>query len=400
MISAPAIFRSLACIGHGAKRRVAAGLLLAAVALGLPGAGPAAAQDDFFFFLRPPASVPQAPRERNNGWWPGNIFQPAQPRRAAPPPAAPAPPVARKPAEPEGTVYPSAEAASRGRRQPPSQFVLVLGDRMAGQLAQGLADAYLPERDRVAIVEYTVDDSGFLAPPVDWISKAPGAIASGRPNVTVLGLGAEDLKPITENGLVLEPLTDRWTEAYSRRVDDVLAALREKAGRVIVVGLAPVSNTGVSEDYARLNEILRARAARAGLPFVNVWDGFVDEDGKYLATGPAVDGQRRRLRYNDGIRFTRAGGRKLAFFVEKDLNRLLEDPAKPSTSVEGARAPLTLIGGPMRDKDLKPEPASLSADPARAATEALRQGVPPPALRGRTDDFSWPPPGLEAPAAN
>ncbi|MFG1401696.1 SGNH/GDSL hydrolase family protein [Xanthobacter sediminis] len=366
---------------------------------------PALAQADFFSFLRPPAPVPQAPRNRNNnGWWPGFGFQP---RQAPEPTEAPqaAPKKREPPPEPEGTVYPSADAASQGKRQPPTQFALVLGDRMGGQLAQGLADAYVPDRARLAIVEYTVDDSGYLSSPVDWIAKAPPAIANGRPNVTVLALGGEDLKPITEGELQLEPLTDRWIEAYSRRVDEVLAALREKAGRVIVVGVAPAASPGVSADYERLNEILRARAARAGLPFVSVWDGFVDEEGKYLATGPAVDGQRRRLRLADGVRFTRAGGRKLAFFVQKDLNRLLEDPAKPVTPADGAPPALSLAGAPVK-ADAKADaralpaavPAAATNAPAQATQRALKDGIPPPAVRGRADDFSWPPPSAELPS--
>ncbi|MFG1392983.1 SGNH/GDSL hydrolase family protein [Xanthobacter agilis] len=362
------------------------------------------AQPDFFFFLRPPAPVPQAPRTNRNsgGWWPG--FGSPQ-REALPPEEAPRlPPKKREPPpEPEGTLYPSADAAIQGKRQPPTQFTLVLGDRTGGQLAQGLADATVADRARLAIVEYTQDDSGFLANPVDWMAKAPWAIANARANVTVVALGAEDLKPIKEGDLVLEPLTDRWVEAYSRRADEVLALLREKAGRVIVVGLAPVANTTVSADYERLNEIIRARAARAGLPFVSVWDGFVDEEGKYLATGPAVDGQRRRLRANDGVRFTRAGGRKLAFFVQKDLNRLLEDPAKPSASLDNAPPALSLAGAAAKADPkaaASPTPAPMAVSTAQTATRALAEGVLPPPVRGRADDFSWPPPAAAPPPAS
>jgi len=379
--------------------------LLAAMMSGLialPDA-PALAQDDFFSFLRPPANIPSAPptRRNTNGWWPGSLFP--QPNTRQPAPTAPPPeqPVKRRepPPEPEGTVYSSADAASQGRRQPPSQFALVLGDRLGAQLAQGLADSTVPERAKLAIIAQTSDDSGFLNGNVDWVSKIPGAVAAGRPNVTILVLGSEDLQPIREGSQVLEPLTERWTEAYGRRVDEVLIALRERAGRAIVVGLAPVANASLSEDYARLNEIVRARAARAGLPFVNVWDGFVDDDGKYLATGPAVDGQRRRLRTNDGIRFTRAGGRKLAFFVQKDLNRLLGDPAKPNTSVEGGPAPLNLAGGPDGARPggrAEVSPVALTG-PSRSAAQALKDGVLPPPVRGRADDFSWPPPTAPGP---
>lgn len=380
--------------------------LVTGAMLGVDAGRPAVAQNDFFFFLRPPANVPRGnPRPQgqpqqqrppqNSGWWP---FQP-QPDLLPPP----QPPKPQPPAEPTGVVYGSADAASQGKRVPPSQFVLVLGDRLAAQLAQGLADSYVPERQRIAIVDSTADESGFLPTPVDWLARLPDAIAAARPSVTVVALGSDDLQPIKDGDTQAQPLTERWNELYSKRVDEVLAAIRDKAGRVIVVGLAPVANGQLSDDYAKLNELLRARVARAGLTFANVWDGFVDEDGKYMANGPAVDGQRRRLRFNDGVRFTRAGGRKLAFFVQKDINRMLEEsggrsaPTPDATS--GPERPSALAGAPTTGRDAA-RPDAIQATTqvstsAKAAAKVLKDGVAPPPVRGRADDFSWPPPGAE-----
>ncbi|MFG1373102.1 SGNH family hydrolase [Xanthobacter oligotrophicus] len=385
--------------------RAGLGVLLALLTLGLALATdarrPALAQADFFSFLRPPATVPRAAPKpqrpaQNSGWWP---FQP-QPQYEQPqqlPQQQPKRPAA--PAEPEGVVYGSADAAVQGKRAAPNQFILVIGDRLAAQLAQGLADSYAPDRARIAVIDNTADDSGYLPTPVDWITRAPDAIAAARPSVTVVALGSEDLQPIKDGEAFVQPLTERWLELYGKRVDEVLTALRDKAGRVIVTGLAPVANTALSDDYAKLNEFLRARAARAGLAFANVWDGFVDEDGKYLANGPAVDGQRRRLRFNDGVRFTRAGGRKLAFFVQKDINRMLEEPGKaqpgPDLATPSSSRPAALAGPPVPAKT--PDPMAVSAS-AKAASRVLKDGIAPAPVRGRADDFSWPPPGSE-PAA-
>lgn len=382
-------------------RLAVAGLLALALALAGIAAtpSPAAAQPDLFFFLRPPAAVPQAPRPNrqprpgSGGWW---IFQDTQPPQRY----IEQPPAARKrepPAEPEGATYASADAASQGRRTPPNQFVLVIGDKLADQLAQGLADNTVPDRSRIAIIENTADDSGFLPGTVDWLARSADAITAARPSVTVVALGSEDLQPIKDGDAVLEPLTDRWIELYARRVDAVLAAIRGKAGRVIVAGLAPVANGKLADDYAKLNEVLRARAARAGATFAPVWDGFVDEDGKFMASGPAVDGQRRRLRQPDGVRFTRAGGRKLAFFVQKELNRLLADPAKPGAdtpAAETASRASALAGGPgARAPDAALQAASANG---RAAARTLADGIVQPPVRGRADDFTWPPPAAAA----
>lgn len=394
------------CRAPAALPRRLAALLLALFAAGLAftcdAQRPAAAQNDFFFFLRPPADVGRQTRparparpNQNTGWWP---FQP-QPDQLVPPPQQ-QPARRAPPPEPEGVVYASADAAIQGKRQPPTQFVLVMGDRLASQLAQGLADAYVPERARLAVIENTADESGFLPTPVDWIARAPEALAAARPAVTVLALGSDDLQPIKDGDGFAQPLTERWLELYGKRVDEVLAVLREKAGRVIVVGLAPVANAPLSEEYSRLNEVLRARAARAGFPFANVWDGFVDEEGKYLANGPAVDGQRRRLRFNDGVRFTRAGGRKLAFFVQKDINRMLEEPGKVQSAPDATSGPagggaLSLAGPPV---PAKPTDAAVTVSASgKSVARALRDGVAPDPVRGRADDFTWPPPSAAPP---
>ena len=45
-----------------------------------------------------------------------------------------------------------------------------------------------------------------------------------------------------------------------------------------------------------LDELYRERAERAGIIYVDIWDGFVDEDGDYAVQGPDFEGQTRRLR--------------------------------------------------------------------------------------------------------
>ena len=404
-----------------ATRRCAAVLaaltapVLMALSLAMPlvvaGAPSAMAQGDPV--LRPPGSVPRPPANTGlnifGGW---TLFAPNKP----PPPAqAPAPPK-QPPPEPEGTIYSSADEATQGKKQPPTTFVLVVGDRLAGQLARGLADSYVTEKNSPAVIASIEDDSGFLPDPplgIDWLARLPDAIKAAQPNVAILALGSNDIRPLKDADQTVEPFTDRWNELYGRRLDEVIAALRSQARRVIVVGAAPVQSTATMADYARLNDLLRAHAARAGVAFANVWDGFVDEDGKYIAFGAAVDGQRRRLRFNDGVRFTRAGARKLAFFTQKDLARLLAEPTTGDTPVptDGTRAPLSLTDGQRGASALagaavsgasrpSAQPAALPAGaPGADSVRILTEGAPLTAVPGRADDHSWPPRVLGAPPA-
>ena len=49
-----------------------------------------------------------------------------------------------------------------------------------------------------------------------------------------------------------------------------------------------------------LNELYRERTEKAGIVYVDNWDGFVDEEGRYAVQGPDFEGQVRRLRAADG----------------------------------------------------------------------------------------------------
>ena len=91
---------------------------------------------------------------------------------------------------------------------------------------------------------------------------------------------------------------------------------------VIWVGLPSQRDTEASANSS-FNEIYRSRAGKAGIVYVDVWDGFVDEDGKFSPQGPDYLGQTRRLRTSDGVYFTKLGARKLAHYVEREIDRSL-----------------------------------------------------------------------------
>jgi hypothetical protein len=324
-----------------------------------------------------------------------------------------APPVVvqQAPAVPRGKVYATA-AEARGEVKDVKDVVLVIGDEQAATLAQGLADAFAADREGAVVVGKTQDGSGIApASPYDWIGTAR-QLPSGeeQPNVIVVLAGANDLKPIEDPAGRAELLDERWREIYGRRLDDFLLALKLHGRPVVVAGLPPVEDEARNEQIAQLNALLKERVERAGFIFVDVTDGFVDENGKFMTSGPAVDGQRRRLRNADGVGFTRAGARKLAFFVDQQLDDLMHredaptaatDPADTRPSIiqltgGAAGSARTLAGAPTAPasptakeapKDIvQAAPATPKPEPANV----LVSGATLPAVLGRTDDFRWP----------
>src|SRR4029077_12483144 len=112
--------------------------------------------------------------------------------------------------------------------------------------------------------------------------------------------------------------TDQWEAAYIKRIDATTAALKSRGVAVFWVGLPAQRGPKATSDASYLNELYRGRAEKAGIVYVDVWDGFVDEQGRYSPQGPDFEGQIRRLRSADGIYFTKAGARKLAHYVERE----------------------------------------------------------------------------------
>jgi uncharacterized protein len=201
---------------------------------------------------------------------------------------------------------------------------------------------------------------------------------------------------------------ERWVELYNRKIEEFIAVLKSKGVPVLWVGLPAVRGTKATSDTLFLDSLYREAAAKAGITYVDVWDGFVDEAGRYLQQGPDFEGQIRRLRSYDGVYFTQAGARKLAHYVEREITRLLAarsapialptEPATPDTNAKpGQPAPrplagpiLPLVESSVGTDQLLGGPGSRPAavDPLAARTLVKGEPLAPPA--GRADDFAWP----------
>ena len=203
--------------------------------------------------------------------------------------------------------------------------------------------------------------------------------------------------------------TDQWAALYTKRIDEMIAAAKSKGVPVLWVGLPAIRGTKSITDIAYLDELYRERAEKAGIIYIDIWDGFVDEQGRYTVQGPDFEGQIRRLRSGDGVHFTQPGAVKLASYVALELRRVMTNRVVPVALPEekpqakpGAPRPdvgpvLTLTTSASETGDLLGgggHPPPVTPDPL--ATRVLSRGDPiaPPA--GRADDFSWPRPADNA----
>jgi hypothetical protein len=205
--------------------------------------------------------------------------------------------------------------------------------------------------------------------------------------------------------------SEKWELAYIKRIDATIAALKSAGVPVLWVGLPSQRGTKSSQDSSYLNELYRSRAEKAGIVYVDIWDGFVDEAGRYSPQGPDYEGQIRRLRSGDGVYFTKFGARKIAHYVEREMQRIVGNKglsvALPIPVDPGPQAPNAKPGGPAQRPSAGPVvPLTVSrvapeeligggraAPPPTtdaSAARTLTRGEPVAAPSGRADDFSWP----------
>ena len=76
--------------------------------------------------------------------------------------------------------------------------------------------------------------------------------------------------------------------AVREGIDETIAVLKAANVPVLWVGLPSIRGARSTGDASYLNEIYRARADKAGIIFVDVWDGFVDERGNFVTAGPRL----------------------------------------------------------------------------------------------------------------
>jgi hypothetical protein len=260
-------------------------------------------------------------------------------------------------------------------------------DAKSGAKPDGATDSAGKPEDKAADTELSPDDAADN-------SDAPPAIAPEKSARSPSGL--------------YEFREERWVELYTKKIEEMIGVLKSKGVPVLWVGLPAVRGAKATADTLFLDSLYRDAAGKAGITYVDVWDGFVDEAGRFLQQGPDFEGQIRRLRSYDGVYFTKPGARKLAHYVEREITRLLAvrsapitlptEPATPdANALPGQPAPrplagpiLPLVASSVGTDQLLGGTGSRPAAVDALAARTLVKGEPlaPPA--GRADDFAWP----------
>ncbi|MDO9062259.1 MAG: SGNH family hydrolase, partial [Bradyrhizobium sp.] len=434
--------------------------LAVAVALLVGIVGPASAQ--FFNFGGPSRPPPPRSGGGGGGWFGGDLFAPfQQPAPQRPQDSSRAPPPAKRDAAilPERNLLVLGDAMADwlaygledAYSEQPDMGIIRKHKTVSGLIryqprgepadwvaaARGILATEKPDaivvmlglNDRAAIREPAADKAEKKTDKKDPRAKPGDTKPAAKPDDAADANAKPDTRPAdadaaddadadvpsivapeksARTGGLHEFRDERWVELYTRKIEEMIAVLKSKGVPVLWVGLPAVRGPKAMSDTLFLNSLYRDAAGKAGITYVDVWDGFVDEAGRFLQQGPDFEGQIRRLRSSDGVYFTKPGARKLAHYAEREITRLMAarsgpialptEPATPdANALPGQPAPrplagpiLPLVASSVGTDQLLGGPGSRPAAVDALAARTLVKGEPlaPPA--GRADDFVWP----------
>jgi uncharacterized protein len=253
--------------------------------------------------------------------------------------------------------------------------VLVVGDFIAGSVGEGLIAAF-ETTPGILVERRTNGSSGIVRDDYyNWPQSLPALIAETKPALVVVSMGANDRQQMVVAGQKEKFRSEAWTSEYEARVSRIATLARESGKPLLWMGMPAFQSSALTADMTTLNNLYRAGVEKAGGTFIDIWDGFVDEEGKFVTSGSDINGQQVRLRGSDGINFTKAGKRKLAFYVEKEIRRVLGDAAADGPGLQGDLKDLVVVTPPAEAAEItKTQPISL-ADPALDGGTALLGGT-------------------------
>ena len=198
---------------------------------------------------------------------------------------------------------------------PPAELVWSSAIRWASGWRIGL-ELVFAETPQIGIVRKIKPDLGLVRDDArldapEWTQAIPDLLpASEKHDAIVVMLGVNDRSPLRDRPSATKPSTtppdsehprpatagpqhpspgasyefhtDKWAELYSKRIDDMIATLKTRGVPIMWVGLPAVRGAKSTSDMSYLDELYRARTDKAEIVYVDIWDGFVDDQGRYV----------------------------------------------------------------------------------------------------------------------
>ncbi len=244
--------------------------------------------------------------------------------------------------------------------------VRVFGDSWADGLINGVRE--VAGQDARLRIEGKVSKLNTVV-STRWardVKAIEDAAKSDNYDVAIVMVGAFDQASLRTVGKRRVRLGDEaWRQGYLARVSRLMAAFKKRRVAVYWIGQPPAQGPKRSQHALLINELVREAALRYRVKMIDVYESFVGENGGFASYGADVEGKVQRLRWKDGLHFTRPGYLKIAHFVYREMRRDLRQ-ARSERMVE-------LVGDTAAQKQIRARVARDQDTNRRWSTETTSE---------------------------
>lgn len=199
---------------------------------------------------------------------------------------------------------------------PTSGTVLLLGDSLMG----GMVPGFRQEMDRAFVLKDKHRSSTGLTNRdyYNWPQEA-GNFARAEPaQLVFIHLGGNDGQDMTVNGAWYKFGSAAWSETYQKRAEEMIENVQTAlpSATIVWIGLPAMRLDKYNKKMIVISSLQKNAALARGIEYV---DGYEAMGAVYSKDGATVDGARKILRLDDGIHYSREGGRIIAHTALKHL---------------------------------------------------------------------------------
>ncbi len=201
--------------------------------------------------------------------------------------------------------------------------ILIIGDFAASAVADALKKFFTDNSD-IVIINHTMPASGLVRTDYyPWQSNISKLIDQNNPDVIIIMIGANDNQPIKDSYGIINTDQSEWMRIYKQRIIEITENLHASGKSWIWIGQPSFGNDLLTQKMKIFNALYKQETEKAGGYFLDIWSGFIDEEGNFSFSGYDIHGKIAKLRTHNGIHFTSEGKEKLASYLEKPLKNIL-----------------------------------------------------------------------------
>lgn len=199
---------------------------------------------------------------------------------------------------------------------PTGGTVLLLGDSLMG----GMVPGFRQEMDRAFVIKDKHRSSTGLTNRdyYNWPQEA-GSFARAEPaQLVFIHLGGNDGQDMTVNGAWYKFGSDQWSQTYQKRAEEMIGNVQAAlpSATIVWIGLPAMRPEKYNSKMAVISSLQQKASVARGIAYV---DGYEAMGAVYSKDGATVEGARKILRLDDGIHYSREGGRMIAHTALKHL---------------------------------------------------------------------------------